>query len=90
MLVRIVNALGCKTLDRLGQQPGIIGNLHLLDLLATDVQHWILAFGQLPFERGLFAVDIEALSVLPCGVEQKASDFESEVLIANLEMRAFE
>ena len=54
------------------------------------MQHWFFAFGQLPFEGGLLAVNVEALSVLTGGVEEKPGDFKSEVLVANLEMRALE
>ena len=69
---------------------GLVEPGHFFDLLATNMQHWIFAFGQLPFEGGLLAVNIEALSVLAGGIEEEPSHFKTEVLVANLEVGALE
>src|SRR5687767_4701560 len=90
MFTRIVNAFGGEALDRFGKIPGVIGNLDLLNLLAADMENRFVAFSKLRFEGGLLAINVEALDVLAGGVEEKAGDFEAEVLIADAEMGGFE
>ena len=65
----VVNALGGEALDRLGKQPRVIRHGHALRLLAC-VNHRRLVFDLRPFECRLVPVYIEALAVLPGGLEQ--------------------
>src|SRR5215207_4187506 len=86
----IIDASGGVRPNTFGQEVRVVRNLHLLDFFAADVEHRVVAFGELPLEGSLVAIDVEALGVLPGGVEEKAGDFESEVLVADLEMGRFE
>src|SRR6185437_14037808 len=86
----VVNALGREPTDRFGQQMRVIRHFHLFGFFAAEVQHRFVAFGQLPFERAILAIDIEALDVLTRGVEEEARHLEADVLVAYLEMRRLE
>jgi len=66
----IVDAFGGERPDRLRQQMGVVWHLDFLHLLAAPVQHRLVAFHELPLERHLGAIYIEALDILPGRVEQ--------------------
>src|SRR5216683_694130 len=90
MLLGVINALRGEAADRFGQQLRVIGHLDFLDLLPADVQDRFVAFDELPLERSLLAIDVEALDVLAGGMEQVAGDLESKVLVANLAVGGLE
>src|SRR5688572_2115416 len=90
MLVRIVNAFGRKTLNWLGQVLRVVRHLRFLDFFPANVEHRLIAFDELPLEGSLGSVNVETLRVLALSAEEKARDFEAEVLVAHMEVGRFE
>jgi hypothetical protein len=90
LLPEIIHALGGELPDALGQQLGVVRRLHELGNLGFRqlgaMQHQGLVLDQRPFDGRLGAIDIEALTVLAGGVEQRAVDARAEVALRELDV----
>ena len=88
-----------EALNRLRQEVREIRDLHALRDLRLGQRRLFRAPGMndrffvlnlLPFERLVGAVDVEALAILPRGVEQAARHLGADVRVAQLERRALD
>src|SRR3546814_6923485 len=90
VIVFIVNAFGCKALNRLGKQMGIIGAFHffgnfgLRSLSGMDNQR--TTFDQRPFHSFFRAVNLKALAVLPGCIEQGAVNMGAQIGVYELDV----
>ena len=78
VLVGVVNSFGGETSDRFWEQMSIIGNLDLLGFFPAEMQDRFVAFDELPFKGGVFAVNIETFNILTGGVEKESGSLQSQ------------
>ena len=77
------------------RQPlGVVGHFDLLrDLRLRQlrrVHHERLVFDERPFEGFLRAIDIDALAILPRGVEKRADDARGEIGVLEFDVRGLD
>src|SRR5258708_3514988 len=84
----VIDALCGEALDLFRKQVRVVRDRHALRFFA-EVNDARLVLDQRPFKRELVAVDIEALNVLTRRFEERASYFKRQLLVADLEQRAF-
>ena len=92
-VICVLNGLR-EFLDRLGQEMGVIRNLHLFRNLRLGalghVEDARLAFDEGPFKTLFAAVHINALAVLPGDVVQEAPNVRGDVAVLNLNVAALD
>ena len=83
LLRQVVNALGREPLDRLGQELCVVRHFDFPRYLRLSqlrrVQHVRLMFDQSPLKRPFRPVNVDALAVLPRGVEQRPDNPRRQV-----------
>src|SRR5271165_2620225 len=76
--------------NRLGQSMSVVWNLDALsDLrlrLLRGVEHGILVSDELPFERLLRTIDVDALAILSCGIPKETPDVCCDVGVLDLDV----
>ena len=91
LLRQIIDPFGRESPDRLRQPLRVVRRLDLLRNLRLRqlrrVQDVRLVLGQRPFERFLRAVNVDALPILPRGVEQRPDDARRQVGIFEFDVR---
>src|SRR5437868_244932 len=89
----LVGHMTGKGPDRFGQTMGVVRDLDPLGNLrlgqSAGVKSWLFFLDLLPFEALVAAVGVEALAILPGGVEQAARHLGAHLRVANLECRGF-
>ena len=94
LLAEVVNALRREALDGLRQALGEVGSLDQFRDLVLDhfgaVQDQGLMLNERPFDGGLVAIDVEALTILTCGVKQAADDAGADIGAFEFDVRGLD
>src|SRR5271165_6835141 len=76
--------------NRLGQKVSVVRNLDAFCYLRLrflrGVEHGVLIGDELPFERLLRSVDVDALAILSCGIPKEPPDVRRKIRVLDLDV----